>query len=657
MAISARAAALRDLSRRRRDVVAEMANSLPALGRAPVDAPKPFDDGADAEPDADADDVVAPVPEPEMERRTGVMDRQPARIGPVTMEVLGRKLAQNPPPQAGAPDFGELPPVGDDPRGVMAAPPALRGEFKRLDADMGGADGEPPTDAPAVEAALPEASRRRVISPSESMPAPPVPMPEDGPAPDKRPMMQVAQRLTAQDGDAPAPEAPAEPSLLDRIASLRKKRDTMNQSGWIDRVGSNLFGALTGQKPNYSFAEGLKKDNADALANVGGDMAADAKLASADPKSDVSRRAREFWRANFKSTPIADDASADDIKGMLSFQKQGDSTRKVDAVVTDTESKVGRRESQNELDAKKGVGIDAKIQDALADNARQGGEATSRAADRIADNAQNKANEGGKNARFAGKLSADTEYRAGVLGNQDESRESREKLAREGMASRERVAGFAREAAVARANEARAFSREMKDLSLLPQLAKAATPVAEAVTALADFDKMFPDLPDVLKAAPDLLESIVALAPWGLGSNVTDKETQRYQVARDSVRALMQKAQTGLAGSEKELADIRERYGAGVFSDPDKFLLALPAIASALKAKLMATEAGYPTVRGQYRADGGVSSADPVLNKPFAGGTADKVSVQLADGTTGKIPREKLEEWKKRHPDGKVLTP
>lgn len=588
MAISARAAALRDLSRRRRDVVAEMANSLPALGRAPVDAPKPFDDGADAEPDADADDVVAPVPEPEMERRTGVMDRQPARIGPVTMEVLGRKLAQNPPPQAGAPDFGELPPVGDDPRGVMAAPPALRGEFKRLDADMGGADGEPPTDAPAVEAALPEASRRRVISPSESMPAPPVPMPEDGPAPDKRPMMQVAQRLTAQDGDAPAPEAPAEPSLLDRIASLRKKRDTMNQSGWIDRVGSNLFGALTGQKPNYSFAEGLKKDNADALANVGGDMAADAKLASADPKSDVSRRAREFWRANFKSTPIADDASADDIKGMLSFQKQGDATRKVDAdvekkaaetkaipqkadaYVANVESLGDRRIAQTGI---QGSDLDRKTEDSQAKRRLVGAQTATIAAD----DRQNRLNEAGRNARSMDSISADAAMLKARL-------DAADAIANNRNASAEKIA-----TARAEASRIRNIDQRAKELGF-----KLSDPkIAQTYQGLIEFAAQFPEAMDANSSisAPSLTWLEELGSKFDLTRGLLTPEKQRLVRMAENFQSLVRNDRTGAAASLKEDKNFALLMGRGISGDPKALSEAIRMFARAAQTRYSTLEA------------------------------------------------------------------
>lgn len=565
-----------------------MANSLPALGRAPVDAPKPFDDGADAEPDADADDVVAPVPEPEMERRTGVMDRQPARIGPVTMEVLGRKLAQNPPPQAGAPDFGELPPVGDDPRGVMAAPPALRGEFKRLDADMGGADGEPPTDAPAVEAALPEASRRRVISPSESMPAPPVPMPEDGPAPDKRPMMQVAQRLTAQDGDAPAPEAPAEPSLLDRIASLRKKRDTMNQSGWIDRVGSNLFGALTGQKPNYSFAEGLKKDNADALANVGGDMAADAKLASADPKSDVSRRAREFWRANFKSTPIADDASADDIKGMLSFQKQGDATRKVDAdvekkaaetkaipqkadaYVANVESLGDRRIAQTGI---QGSDLDRKTEDSQAKRRLVGAQTATIAAD----DRQNRLNEAGRNARSMDSISADAAMLKARL-------DAADAIANNRNASAEKIA-----TARAEASRIRNIDQRAKELGF-----KLSDPkIAQTYQGLIEFAAQFPEAMDANSSisAPSLTWLEELGSKFDLTRGLLTPEKQRLVRMAENFQSLVRNDRTGAAASLKEDKNFALLMGRGISGDPKALSEAIRMFARAAQTRYSTLEA------------------------------------------------------------------
>lgn len=606
---------------------------LPALGRASVD------DGPDAEPDADADDAVAPVPEPEMERRPGVMDRQPARIGPVTMEVLGRKLAQNPPPQIGAPDFGELPPVGDDPRGVMAAPPALGGDFKRLDADMGGADGEPPADAPAVEAALPEASRRRVISPSESMPAPPVPMPEDGPAPDKRPTMQVSQRLTAQDGDALPPEAPAEPSLLDRIASLRKKRDTMNQSGWIDRVGSGLFGALTGQKPNYAFAEGLKKDNADALANVSGDMAADAKLASADPKSDVSRRMREFWRANFKSTPIADDASADDIKGMLSFQKQGDATRKVDATVAkDTATAAAIPEKA----AAYVKNIESQVVDRTADNARQGGVATAqsnlanaKAADIPLDTAQAAKNEAGKNARSMDKIAAAAEMLAARL-------DMMEQIANDRNESSERRTAAAMEAARLRAEAARTESRQRLTEQRAKELGfKLADPkIARSFQELTEFAAQYPEAmtrEGTGGAELTWLDELKGSNQYTMGLLPPDK--QRIVRMSNAFVDMIKRDQSGAATSLKEDKNFAALMGRGITGDIAALSEAVRMYARAAQVRYSTLEAaaGDAAVDALHGADVGgniPSSKAPV----FAGiGESEKPQGEIVERMVGGV--------------------
>jgi hypothetical protein len=416
-------------------------------------------------------------------------------------------------------------------------------------------------------------------------------------------------------------------SMLDKVRNLRSRRDAAGDYRWIDRLGEDLYAAGTGKKPSYAAFDAMQAGLDEGIKNVGADAASDAKVAASDPNSDASKNARDFWRRNFK-TPIADTMSASDLMAMLPSMKQADATRKVDATIEDTTSKIGRRTSQNEFDVKKGAAVDAKKDDIATDNTR---------ADEVAR----------LNAEVAqGRLTLD---------------EARASFAE--WAKRKDIEQAAK-------NETGRMTRDTNNPAKGVTVGADGKPVEKwssaddgALRSLSTRLQKLDDPHIILKHIRSIYGDgkTPSLGFWErlsakhLGGFGLDTNKAEYANTVTNFRDIVEKARTGAAAANRETAAYDRILGMGLFQDPKLLPRAIELFTQKLDTDIAAIEAGYrPKIVEQLRKSdtGNLLPGAPVVPTPVPSQPQDAVGVVTLVDEDGieyeNVPRAKANEYLKK---------